>query len=297
MERVDSARRFAVCLRCMFMLGVVLFGLWLWRSGFLDSALDRKTGPKGDVGDLFDAPGKPADAEPSSVVDSVVQSVKDAKDTVMGKIRQTEPQKKAEETSGLYAPFEGASLDYWKNAVAEDRPGKDRRLSFTGLVPDGRGGATLLGLEMGGGQPLAVRVLGPDGSYVPADKSAFNKLIAQTPYVVAREGRAYFCSAGQAKTTDSFPVPPKGGAFNPSREEFGALLDCLALAKIRPPSTMYRVTLVLEKLKKEIPVATIGFGLKVSREVFEGAVRSLVDDVDMIETLLKTGRVRYAADK
>lgn len=299
-RRAQSAKAFASFLRLVVMLGVVLLGLWAWKSGLLDSVLDREQ--QGANADLFtDAqtsdPAANADEAKgvSAVLDKAARSVQDIKDSVAKALGKTSTP--IASSPKAVDRFAGAKLDYWKNAADEDRPGKDRPLTFAGLVPDGAGGYVELELEMGGGKPFAARKITGTGDAVDIDKVAFNKLIADTPYLVAREGRAYFCSPGKGTKPDFYKVPAKDGAFDPSREEFGALAACLVAAKIPAPAFKYEVRLVLEKLQKELVVATVGYGESVPRAAFETAARTLIDDAETCATLLAAGKVRVEAAK
>lgn len=288
-RRVARAKRVAAVAKVLLLLLVLGLLAWLWQGGYLKSIRER-------MADM----GTPSDPAPAPAATKDVRPVPAT--TVAATMPKTAPAPAAKrvdpaEYASLLAGFAGAATDYWKNARPDDLPGKDARRDFTGLVPDGKGGFALLRLEMGGGQPFSARVVGPNGNGRTIDKATFDGMVARTPYLVARAGRAYFCSPGKVKAPESYPVPPKDGAFNPAREEFGALMNCLTQVKARPPAAMYRVSVLLEKLKKEIPVATVGYGATVSRSVFEGAVRSLVDDADAVQMLLKSGKVRFSAAK
>lgn len=262
---------------------------WAWWSGLLDSALDR--GRKPTPGAVPD----PASAAVPTGASKEAGSARPAPKPVSVGVAAPAVQAAATDLSGRFA---GATVDYWKNAVAADKPGKDRRLTFTGLVPDGAGGPTFLEIGMGGGKPFSAKRLTPDQGPVEIDKAAFDRLIADTHYAVVREGRAYLCSPGKAKKAPTaYKVPPKGGEFNPARAEFGALADCLAAVKARRPSLKYKVSLEIEKVGKTLSVATVGYGDLIPRASFERVVRTLIDDAELIEAFLAAGKVRVQPAK
>ena len=264
-RRVARARALRSFLSILLMVGALLGVVWAWRSGLLDSAQEeaspRPLPTKGPS-------GSPA-VQPSA-----------------------DPKRHAADL----AKFAGASVEYWRNARPADKPGKGNVLSFTGFVPGPERGFDLLEIEMGGGR-LAAKRIDATGTATPLDKAAFNKLIARTPYLVVREGRAYFCSAGQGDLTENLKVPAPGCAFDPSRAEFGPLADCLAAAKVKTPAFRYEVSLVIEKLHRTLPVATVGFGESVPRVAFEQAVGTLVADSEMVSTLLAAAKVQVKPAK
>ena len=296
-RRAARARTVRTVLSVVLMLGVLGLGAWAWCSGLLDSSLDRKPAPRPD--DPPSASG--TDVRPETVAPEEKKAPAPVPEKAAGQAAAPAPKAAPEQESGALdaarAKFSGATFDYWKNAVPADRPGKDRVRAFTGLVPDGAGGYSLLEIEMGGGQPFAARRLLSDGGAELLEKADFDKLIADTPYLVVREGRCYFCSAGRGAKPAENRVPPKDGAFSPARAEFGVLVDCMAQAGVRAPTTKFRVSILLEKLKREIPVATVGYGDEVPRDVFMRAVRRLVDDADACETMLAAGKVTVKAVK
>lgn len=299
----ESAKAFKNFFSIVLMLGVLVLGFWAWKSGLLDSALEKKSEEqKQQLGDLYEA--APAKGS-ASAGDSAAEGVKGTGAQILDRVKKVVQDVASAGGSGAAKPasaaavaarFEGATVDYWKNAVAEDKPGKDRSLLFTGLVPKEGGSFDLLEIEMGGGR-FAVKRVGAAGQAEEIDRAGFNKLIAKTPYLVVREGRAYYCSAGQGSKPDFYKVPAKGGALNPSRDEFGALAGCLAAVKTKTPAFKYKVTLVLEKLKKELEVATVGYGEEIPRAAFEKAARTLLDDAEMCETFLAAGKVRIQSVK
>lgn len=291
LERVKSVKS---AFSILLMLGALGGVVWAWRSGLLDSAHERSVTQTPEASPVVDPVPEVKKTSAPAVRKPTVQTVVPAKKNTPS--MKVEPVADPKFRAATLAKFANATVDYWKNAVAEDKPGKTRAVSFTGLVPKAAGGFDLLEIEMGGGR-FAVKRIDAMGTTEALDRAAFDKLIAKTPYLVMREGRAYFCSAGQVGQKTGFAVPPVGKVFNPSREEFGALADCLAELKVKPPAFRYRVSLVIKSLGKTVPVVTVGFGESVARTAFEQAVGALVADKEMIQTLLAAATVEVVSAK
>lgn len=270
-RRVARWKAVKSALSMLLMVGTLLGVVWAWRTG------------------LLDPPHEDAAPQPQDTPAPEVQTPPSATPAARA---AADPKRYAADL----AKFADASVDYWKNARPEDRPGKSRVLSFTGFVPEARGGFSLLEIEMGGGRFAAKRV-DAAGTEAPLDRAAFNQLIARTPYLVAREGRAYFCSAGRGDLTRNLKVPDAGGALDPSRAEFGPLADCLAAAKVKTPPFRYEVSLVIEKFRKTVPVATVGFGESVPRSAFEQAAGKLIADSETVAILLSLAKVQVKPAK
>lgn len=193
--------------------------------------------------------------------------------------------------------FAGATVAYWKDAVSADKPSpKGQPLMYTALVPDAKGGCDFLKILLAGNNSMKVQRIAPPHE-VDVPRAEFNKMVESTPYLVMREGRAYYCSAGKPVRQTGFAVPRKGEVFNPSRLEFGALYDLVFKAKLARPAFKYDVFLDHEHLKKKIPVATVEFGEEVAREFFEAAARAAVDDDEVVAVLLDTAKVGFASAK
>lgn len=296
-QKVAKGKAVRSGLSALTMALVLGGGIWAWRSGLLDSSLDKQPeAPQAPVAQAVIPPDAvPPVAKPAPIAEKSgagKSTVKRAPTPIVVPT-QLAPVADPKLHAATLAKFAGATVDYWKNAVSEDRPGKGRKLAFTGFVPKD-GGYDLLEIEMGGG--FAVERVTKAGVREPLNRKAFDDLTAQTPYLVVREGRAYYCSAGQKKAPESFPLP-ETGAFNPSREEFGLLMHHLDMLRTKKPGMRYNVSLVIENLRKEVPVATVGHGESVARLSFEQAVRKLVPDADLVKTILAAAKVRVKPAK
>lgn len=271
----ERAQFLRFLMRGLLVVVLVGGGSWAWQKGWFDKYLgedEREFEPVGD-----EAAADVSSSENRNASASVGEG--------------TESEGAVDALRAAEAKFAGATLGYWKNAAVEDRPVKGRPpLVFTGLVPDGKGGRMLFELTRVWGKPLTARRLAEGGGAQILSKAAFEKLVGAMPYLVVREGRAYFCS--NAKERTAYPVPRRGTSFNPARNEYGALFDLLPDLKIRPPVGGYEVVLCLDRFKKDLPIATVRFGEEIPRSAFERAVRTLVDDAGACETILAHGKVR-----
>lgn len=283
-RHAEAVQRVKTGLAVLFVTCVAGVGLWAWKSGKFDDVL-----PGGEVSE----PAPTAEATPfdrKAVRGEPVRAVPAPKtETVLPTV---------EENARAYADaeeqFAGATVDDWKNAVKEDRPAKGKSpLLFTGLVPDGKGGHVLLSLQIGGGKGLVAAQISPNRGLVELTRAEFDRLVEKKPYLVVREGRAYVSMPGADDGETSAAVPPKGGAFNPAKVDLGVLYDRLAVVKTKRPAFRYEVLLTLERFKKTVPVATVGFDEEVPRAAFARVARTLVDDADTCEIILDVGRVTF----
>lgn len=291
---IERMQRLKSFLSLLFFVAVGVFCFLMWKSGRFDECLGKFGSRGGASASQYDAEDKPTEVSDASTkptlvetVQSVLPGAKKKDDVTVGLEDNIDLCNEAE------SMFAGATLDYWKNAVEADKPAKGKPpLVFVGAVPDGKGGRMLFELTLAHGKPLAVKRLSAAHGATSMTKAEFERQVAGKPYLVVREGRAYYCSAvdgGQER--DSYPVPSKGKTLNPSRDEYGPLLVQLDELKVKKPSTRYEIILSLDKFKKKLPVAEIGFGEDVARASFEKVARTLVDDVEACETLLSSGKV------
>lgn len=280
-RRVEMIQKLKLLLALAFVAAVAGAGWWAWKNGKLDKYLEQAGISQAE---RIEAAEKPSESTftPSA---STSSTRKEPEEVVVAKIEANVDAYNAAE-----AQFSGATVDYWKNAVAEDRPSKGKPpLVFTGLVPEGADGHLLFELTLASGKPLEVKRISAGRGAVSLSKADFEKIVSKTPYLVVRGGRAYFCS--NVKGKDSFPVPKVGESFNPSKEEYGALFSRMSTLKLKRPTGRYEVTLSIERFRKVLPIGIVGFGEGIGRTAFEQAVRTLVDDVEVCETLLAAGKV------
>ncbi|MCQ2390014.1 MAG: hypothetical protein MJ240_01210 [Kiritimatiellae bacterium] len=175
--------------------------------------------------------------------------------------------------------FSTATLDYWKNAPKDERPGKAKTpMTFHCLVPmsaDGRE-TMLLELFCEPGKPMAVKRLSADADPVEMALDEFNKLIAQTPYLVMRGERAYFCS--QKKGASELAVPITGEQFSPSKEMFGDLYEAMSRLRFKRPTLSWQVSFLPKDEETPVEICTAAYGEWVSRGRFFDKIKKIMSD-------------------
>ena len=280
-QMVKSIKNFFLLFLFLFIVGG---GIYAWRTGMLDAARPA-LGLGGS--DKDDKSRESADAEEANApTDSqtAVQTVKRIEEHI-------------DAFNETATRFKGVTVADWKDdANAEDKPTVNGPpLEYTALVPDDKGGCVFLELSLACDnskaiKPMKIRKITRTRGSVQVSIEEFNRMIGQKPFLVLREGRAYYCSAKPAQMK-GLPVPEKGKPFNPSRQEFRALYDQVFAAKLAPPPFKYDVFLNHPNLKR-IKVATVGFGEEVTREHFEASIQ-VIGDKKIIDTCLKNGKMDF----
>lgn len=269
----------------LVLLGAVLGGGYCaWRRGLLGEPLAR-------FGifhqQLADIPVPSSVVEPA-VENAVVPVSEDASATVVEIAESIDAYNEA------VGKFAGVSISHWKDALPGDRPKRgDPDMDYTALVPDAQGGFIVLKIRLSGDNSMKIRSV-TQTRETDVTRAEFNKMIETTPFLVMKDGRAYCCPAGKPVQRAGFAVPKKGEEFNPSRQEFGPLYDLVPKARIAKPPFRYDVFLDHGRIKKKIPVATVGFGEKITHERFEAAARAAVDDAKVVAVLLDNCKVCYS---
>ena len=273
----------------IFLVAVVVVlggGYYAWRNGLLDDHLAQF-----GIRRTTEAP-----IMPDATGSSSAQPATEAKPEV-----EVAVQKVAENIDAfndMLAGFAKATVSYWKDAASADKPEKNGpALEYTALVPGEKGECILLSLSLASDNSMKVKRITQTRGTVDMSRAEFNEMVENTPYLVMREGRAYYCSAGKPARQTGFAVPKKGAAFNPSRQEFGALYDLVSKAKLAKPAFRYDVFLDHAQFKKKLPVATVGVGEEVAHERFEAAVRAAVDDDAVVAVVLDAAKVGFAPAK
>ena len=283
-RRAAFMRSLKTFVSVVLLLVVAGGGYWAWKSGLLDAYIGTasETERKGTANVIERLTGgrqEKADTDSDVKVDAQREVVR------------IEENMAASRT--LEASFEGASVDLWENAVPEDRPAKGKPpLVFAGLVPDGKAGQVLLQVTIESGRPLRVKKLSPVHGLVEISKAEFDNLVASSPYLVAREQRAYLSTPAKKKRSMEFSIPGKSGSLDPSYEIFGSILPKIDALKMKRPTHRYEVSLELKGLKKSIPVAVVGFGETVSHNDFLAALKKDQDDRETCEMLLSAGTAK-----
>jgi len=294
-RHVAGVQRLKTVLAFLFVAVVAGVGYWAWTCG----RFDEWFGKTPSVASL--SPTERATGTAAVTPAGTPPAAGGAKIRTVAAPKAQETIATVEENARAFAEteaeFAGATVDYWKNAVPEDRAKKGKAaLLFTALVPDGKGGHRLLTIQMGGKKGFVAGELSASRGLIELSRTDFDGLIAGTPYLVLREKRAYFCSPGRGSLLKGvLPLPAKGAGFNPAKAEFGALYDRLAAVKTKKPTFRYEVRLDFPHLKKSFPVATVAFGEEVPHAAFERVAREQVDDADTVRILLSTGKVSVKA--
>ena len=271
----------------LILVGAALGGYYAWHKGFLGEPLARFG--------IFheqnvDIPVSSAANEPAaenrgtSVSEGARVAVKEITESVNA-------------YNEAFDKFAGVSIAYWKDALPGDRPKKgDPDMDYSALVPDAQGGFNVLKIRLSGDNSMKIRRV-THTREVDVPRAEFDKMVETTPFLVMKDGRAYYSPAKKSVRRTGFDAPKKGEGFNPSRLEFGPLYDLVPKSKIAKPAFRYDVFLDHWRIMNKIPVATVGFGEEVPRERFEAAVRAQVDDDTVIATLLDNGKVGFSPAK
>ena len=160
--------------------------------------------------------------------------------------------------------FREARMDFWKNAPAEDRPGKVKEpLTFNCLVPETNSFAVLALLCKPDG-PMVVQRLTSTADPIELPEADFKQLTAEAPFLVMREGRSYFCTPGKLSETTN-AVPAYGESMNPSKETFGVLYDLVFKLRIKRPDFVWQVSFQPREFETSIAICTARFGETVTR--------------------------------
>ena len=282
LQRMERLKVFSLFL--LFLAVALGGGYYAWRKGLLDEPLAHfgifRQQDMALASSVGDEPGA-EDSAPSVKGDAhvTVQEIAktiDAYNEAVGK-------------------FAGVSIAYWKDALPTDKPKKNgSAMDYTALVPNLEGGFTILKILFPGDNSMKIRRI-TQTREEDVSRTEFNKMVELTPFLVLREGRCYYCPARKPVRRTGFAVPKKGEGFNPSCLEFGPLYDQVPKSKIAKPTFKFYVFLDHEKIKKALPVATVGFGEEVPRERFEAAARAAVDDDTVVSILLAAGKVGFSS--
>ena len=193
--------------------------------------------------------------------------------------------------------FRKAEVDYWKNALNVDRVGKNAgSIKYWCLVVDEGNLPVILELSIAKGTKMNVRRLSASNGLVDSSVAEFERFTAKSPYLVMREGRAYFASKGKERLPVTVSAPQKGGALNPAQLEFGGLYAIFTELKMPPPRFAYDVLFEVKGGDPVLKVATVRFGEDVSYDQFFSKVAEHYDlsesEAMAIDAVLKMGKAR-----
>lgn len=288
-HRLQMERLKMSLLLLIFLGGALGAGYYAWRKGLLGEPLARFGIFQQQKG-AFSV--SPAVDEPTA--ENVVTSVSEDEEAsaVVEEIAE-----RIDTYNEMVGKFAGVSIAYWKDALPGDRPKKgDPDMDYTALVPDAQGGFNVLRIRLSGDNSMKIRRV-TQTREVDVPRAEFNKMVETTPFLVMKDGRAYYCPAGKPVRRAGFAVPKKGEDFNPSRLEFGPFYDLVPKSKIAKPTFKWDVFLDHKQFKKKLPVATVGFGEAVPHERFAAAARAAVDDDSVVAILLDTCEVSFSPAK
>lgn len=203
--------------------------------------------------------------------------------------------------SKLYAEavrsFTDVAFGRWKNAPASVRPDKSKvPLTFRCLIPDEQGKPLVLELRTAPGAKMGIRRFSPRLGVVDFKLERFNRLVKKSPYLIVRDGCAYFAKSGADYLAGPFPFPA-GDEINPSRMDLGALYGVMETLKTAKPKFRYAVKFEVKGESAPIDVATVGFGESVPRKNFMEKLAAkygldVKSEAMALDALLRTGRVR-----
>ena len=260
--RISSLKNwFAIFLLCVMGCG----GFYVWKKGGLEQCLMDAKSVIATVSDKFGA-------------------------------RQSKDAPQCDWYGDAVKSFGSAKIDYWKNAPASDKPEKTAvPLDFLCLIPDDKGNPLILELHTAPGAKMTVKRISASLGTVDFPIEEFNRLVKKSPYLIMREGRAYFAeSRGNAfQKKYSFPA---SGEVNPSRDMFGSLYNAMFELKVAKPAFKYGVKVLCKGEAEPVYVAVVGFGENVLRKKFEEKIAEkygldVSSDAMAIDALIRTGQV------
>jgi hypothetical protein len=196
--------------------------------------------------------------------------------------------------------FGSAKIDYWKNAPASDKPEKSAvPLDFLCLIPDDKGNPLILELHTAPGAKMTVKRISASLGTVDFPVEKFNSLIKKSPYLVVRDGRAYFADSRKPGLQKELPFPEKG-ALNPAAIAFGALYDVMHKLKVGKPDFRYAIKFSGKGTDEVLDVATVGFGESVDRKLLEKKVAekiglNIASEAVAIDAVIRMGRISIDA--
>jgi hypothetical protein len=196
--------------------------------------------------------------------------------------------------------FGSAKIDYWKNAPASDKPEKTAvPLDFLCLIPDNNGDPLILELHTAPGAKMTAKRISANLGTVDFPVEEFNRLVKKSPYLIMRDGRAYFADSRRPGLQKEMRFPEKG-ALNPAAIVFGALYDVMQKLKVAKPDFRYAIKFSGKGGVESVNVATVGFGESVDRKLLENTIAekynlNVSSDAVAIDAVIRMGRISIDA--
>ena len=273
-----------------FLLVITVGGFYAWQCGLFDDLMDgRLYECSSAVGERVEGAGMREDLRGGDMAD--------AKQGAEAK-RVDIKERKSDAYAEVVKLFRTANIDYWKNARDEDKPIKGKGpLAFWCIAAGENEEPVFLELSIQVGAKMKVRRLSANVGMVDATEAEFAKLTDSNPYLVMREGRAYFATK-KSRMPMSCPAPAQGESLNPSELEFGALYAIFPKMQMQAPPFVYDVFFEV-KGDSTLKIASVRFGEKVYREAFVKKIESQygLDSTDAmaVDAVLKVGRVKISS--
>ena len=298
-QRMAMIGRIKLLMSVLLLCGMAGGGIFLWRAGYMDGLLEMFAGKDADGAKDRGVDGPKDRNENDGTFESLLKAsrrdrVQQARPAALDKDAR---ERMLDAYSAFAGGFKGVSVDYWRNAPENDRPGKSKSpMKFKCLVADEAGAPVFLELNTARGAPMKVRRISANAGAVEMTKQEFDRLVGRSPYLVARDGRAYFAASRKHSPAALYPVPDAAGV-NPSKIEFGSLYGLIEKMRIPAPKFRYDVQFVPKDGGKAIEIGEVGYGESLSRGDFarKAARYLMLDAVDdpVVEAFLKNGGVRF----
>ena len=267
---------FTVLFWLLLLAALAVGGWYLWGKFKGGGEGPEPSGP-GKVEPSQVSPEGPAAPSPAQTADARAEEQRQAREKRTAEQqritdeRQLAQQRKMD-FDNVLRQFREARMDFWKNAPAEDRPGKVKEpLTFNCLVPETNSFA-VLALLCKPDEPMVVQRLTPTADPIELPEADFKQLTAEVPFLVMREGRSYFCTPGKLSETTN-AVPAYGESVNPSEETFGVLYDLVFKLRIKRPDFVWQVSFQPRDFETSIAICTARFGETVNRNRIYPKVR------------------------
>ena len=297
-RRAETAGKVKSFLAFTVLCIIVGGGFYLWRKGMLDGFL--RSAPT-----VTDGKNSPASGSENVKIESMLEEIR-ASQVEQAKAKPIQKKEEKGKVSDRHVAFAESlkfvTIDYWRNAPEQDRPGKSTSpMEFRCVVPDENGRFVFLELRTAPHQPMKIMKVTASAGTVELTQQDFKELTSNNPYLIIREDRAYLSIPKNRQKTESYPVPAGTDGFNPSKAEFGSLYDVMRRLGMAFPDFSYDVYFMANGDEEAIPVATVGYGAAVTSDVIakKVAAHHKMESMDesVIKALMRKGQLRFTSAK